>query len=239
MTALDKLTFEHAGAWLAGEVARPAGDGPFPAVLVMASALGLSPQMRESAGLLAAQGYLAVATDMFGDGAYFADPTKAGDDYAVLMASPELLRARVVAWFETVAALPDVDATRIAAIGYCFGGCCVLELARSGVDVKAVVSYHGILTSQNPAAPGVIKGEVVAYCGGKDPYAPEDTIAGLHRELTEAGASHHITVFAEAQHSFTDVSASKHGRPGIAYDAIAHRVSWAGTLALLETVLQG
>jgi dienelactone hydrolase len=173
---------------------------------------------------------------MFGDGAYFADPTKAGDDYMTLMASPELLRARVVAWFETVAALPDVDATRIAAIGYCFGGCCVLELARSGVDVKAVVSYHGILTSQNPAAPGTVKGEVVAYCGGKDPYAPEDTIAGLHHELTAAGASHHITVFAEAQHSFTDIEASKHGHPGIAYDAIAHRVSWAGTLALLGVV---
>ena len=115
----------------------------------------------------------------------------------------------------------------------------MLELARSGVDVKAVVSYHGILTSENPAAPGVIKGEVAAYCGGKDPYAPEESIAGLHRELTAAGASHHITVFAEAKHGFTDISAQKHGHPGIAYDAIAHRVSWAGTLALLDTVLKG
>jgi dienelactone hydrolase len=238
MTDLQQLKFDHAGSALAGEVARPAGDGPFPAVLVMASALGLGPQTRESAGLLAQQGYLAVATDMFGGGAYFADPTKAGDDYMALMTSPELLRARVVAWFETVAALPDVDAARIAAIGYCFGGCCVLELARSGVDVKAVVSYHGILTSANPAAPGVINGEVAAYCGGKDPYAPEDTIDGLHREMTAAGASHHITVFAQAQHSFTDASMHMQEHPGIAYDPVAHRVSWAGTLALLDTLLK-
>ncbi len=236
MADLPKLTFEHAGKRLAGEVARPAGDGPFPAVLVMASALGLGPHSRGAAILLAEQGYLAVATDMFGAGAYFEDPMTAGEDYSLLMTSPELLRARVVAWFETVAAHPDVDADRIAAIGYCFGGCCVLELARSGVDVKAVVSYHGILTSENPAAPGVIKGEVAAYCGGQDPYAPEDTIEGLHRELTAAGASHHITTFAQAKHSFTDIEASKHDHPGIAYDAIAHRVSWAGTLGLLETV---
>ena len=236
MAALEKLSFAHAGKQLVGEVARPGGTGPFPAVLVMASALGLGPQPRESASLLAEQGYLAVATDMFGDGAYFADPTQAGDDYALLMKSPELLRARVVAWFETVAGLAEVDASRIAAIGYCFGGCCVLELARSGVDVKAVVSYHGVLTTAQPAAPGVIKGEVAAYCGGKDPYAPLDTIAGLESELTEAGASHHITVFAEAQHSFTDQSMHMAQHPGIAYDAIAHRVSWAGTLALLEVV---
>ena len=239
MTALQKLTFEHAGKLLIGEVARPAGEGPFPAVLVMASALGLGEQTRESARVLAARGYLAVATDMYGGGAYFADPTQAGDDFMALMTSPELQRARVVAWFETVAALPDVDATRIAAIGYCFGGGCVLEMARSGVDVKAVVSYHGLLTTQNPAAPGAIKGEVVAYCGGQDPFAPEDTIEALHRELTAAGASHHITVFADVKHGFTDVDAQKHGHPGIAYDAIADKVSWAGTLALLEIVLKG
>jgi dienelactone hydrolase len=202
----------------------------------MSSALGLGPRAREAASLLADQGYLAVATDMFGEGAYFENPTQAGEDYVELMSSRELLRARAVAWFEQVAALPDVDARRIAAIGYCFGGCCVLELARTGVDVKAVVSYHGILTTDNPAAPGGIKGEVAAYCGGQDPFAPEDTTEALHRELTAAGASHHITVFAQAKHSFTDIDAQKHDHPGIGYDAIAHRVSWAGTLALLDTV---
>ena len=239
MPSFETLAFEHAGKLLTGAMARPAGDGPFPAVLVMANALGLGDQTRESAALLAEQGYLAVATDMYGAGAYYEEPTKAGDDYMTVMASPELLRARVVGWFETVAALPDVDAARIAAIGYCFGGCCVLELARSGVDVKAVVSYHGILTTQNPAAPGAIKGEVVAYCGGQDPYAPEDTIDGLHRELTAAGASHQITVFAAVKHGFTDIDSQKLDSPGIAYDAIAHKVSWAGTLALLELVLKG
>ena len=239
MTTLEKLTFDHAGKSLTGEVARPEGEGLFPAVPVMANALGLGAQTREAAAALAGLGYLAVATDMFGGAAYLADPSQAGDDYLALMASPGLLRARAVAWFETVAALADVDATRMAAIGYCFGGCCVLELARSGVDVRAVVSYHGILTTLNPAAPGAIKGEVAAYCGGQDPYAPQDSIEGLHRELTAAGASHHITVFAEAKHGFTDTDAQKHGHPGIAYDKVAHRVSWAGTLALLETVLKG
>jgi dienelactone hydrolase len=85
---------------------------------------------------------------------------------------PERLRARAVAWYEEVKNRSDVDPVRVAAIGFCFGGMCVLELARSGADVKAVISFHGLLSTSRPAAPGTVDGNVAIYAEGKDPYAP-------------------------------------------------------------------
>ena len=233
---LEKLNLSHEGAQLVGEVARPQGEGPHPAVLVMYNAIGLGEQVRNSAKALAAQGYIAICTDMYGGGRFYEDATKAADDYMALMQNPALLRSRVVAWYEAAGRLSGVDASRIAAIGYCFGGCCVLEMARSGVDVKAVVSYHGVLTTSLPAEPGAIKGEVAAYCGALDPYAPPETTQGLRREMDAAGARCAITEFAGVYHSFTDPHGHVPPVPGTGYDAMAHKVSWAGTVALLEVV---
>jgi dienelactone hydrolase len=173
---------------------------------------------------------------MYGGGAYH--PTDAGGDFLGLVGSPELMRSRGNRWLEAVKALPQVDPSRVAAIGYCFGGLCVLELARSGADLQAVVAYHGLLTTQIPAAPGRIKAEIAAYCGAKDPYAPLTDIEGLRQELEAAGAHHQITVFGDAEHGFTDPHADRNGRPGISYNALADKVSWAGTLALLEAKLR-
>jgi dienelactone hydrolase len=142
-----------------------------------------------------------------------------------------------VAWFEAVRTRPDVDPARIAAIGYCFGGHCVLELARSGADVRAVCSYHGILTTHAPAQPGAVKAHVAAFCGAKDPYAPMADITALRKELEAAGASWQLGVYGDAEHGFTDPDAARLNRPGIAYDAYAYKASWAATLAILEVAL--
>jgi dienelactone hydrolase len=174
---------------------------------------------------------------MYGGGAYYPDPSQTAAPFAAVMSPPGLVRARALAWLETVAAHPEVDATRVAAIGYCFGGKCVLELARSGADVKAVVSYHGLLTTDLPAAKGVIKGEVVAYCGRRDPYAPPEHIEGLRAELEAAAARHQITIFSEAAHSFTIPDAEKSGLAGVEYHELSDRIAWAGTVALLEATL--
>ena len=232
------VDLEHTGVALTGQAAMPSGNGPFPAVLVMHNALGLGDHMREVAQRLAALGYLAVATDMYGGGAPTGDPKINGASYEAVMKDPALLRSRVVAWFDRVAAMPEVDATRVAAIGFCFGGACVLELARSGAAARAVVSYHGILASAQPMQPDAFAGEVHAYCGAQDPYAPLVQIDGLRDELTEAGARYTITTFGEAAHGFTDPAADSLGREGIAYNAMADRLSWAGTVALLEAVLK-
>lgn len=239
MQELESFGCDHGGFALEGLVAKPAGDGPFPTVLVMHSANGLRHQVRETIGRLAALGYLAVATDMYGPAIQQGDAEGTGLAYMSFHENPTLLRERVVAWFDTVAARPDVDSARIAAIGYCFGGWCVLELARSGVDVKAVVSYHGILTTHAPARAGEVKCEVAAYCGALDPYAPMDTIDGLRAEMTEAGVRYNISIFGNAAHSFTDPDAASMGMPGIEYNAVADKVSWGGTIALLQATLGG
>lgn len=228
---------DHAGFALEGLVAKPEGAGPFPAVMVMHNALGLRHQVRGAAERLVGQGYIAIATDMYGPEVQAAGQEATGQAYMRFHEEPTLLRERVIAWFDAVAARPDVDAARIAAIGYCFGGMCVLELARSGADIKAAVSYHGILSTHAPARKGEVKAEVAAYCGALDPYAPLDAIDALRQELSAAGARYNISVFGEAEHSFTDPDASSMGMPGIAYNAVADKVSWAGTLALLEQTI--
>lgn len=240
MTDLTEVRLDHSGANLIGRLARPTeySAEPLPVVLVFPSALGLGDHALESAMSLAEAGYLGLGVDMYGDGAAssYTDADATGAKFEALTKDPALLRQRASAWLDRARELPGADPARIAAIGYCFGGLCVLELARSGADLRAVVSYHGILKTSQPAAPGSIKAEVVAYCGGRDPYAPLADIDGLRDEMEQADAAYQITTFGRVQHSFTDHRADGAGRPGIGYDAMAHRVSWAGTLALLATI---
>ena len=238
MSDLQPVTCEHEGVKLKGFAAIPQGQGPFPAVLVMHSALGLHHMVQDIARNLAGLGYLAVATDMYGEDADLSAPEKAGEHYMALLGTPERLRARTALWFDTIAARADVDSARIAAIGYCFGGKCVMELARSSRDVKAVVSYHGLLTTHAPARPGDIKGEVVAWCGALDPFGPPEETLAFRQEMVAAGAIWQISEFGKVAHGFTDPKAEG-GMPGIEYNAIADKTSWAGTVALLEIVLAG
>jgi dienelactone hydrolase len=234
---LQAMTFQHDGVELVGQIAAPATRGPHPAVMVMHSAHGLGEQVREKVRVLTGLGYAAVATDMYGGGAYHADPQASGQSLMELLNAPERLRARALAWYEQLQRRPEVDPERIAAIGYCFGGLCVLELARSGAKVKAIVSYHGLLTTSAPAQRGAVKGRVAIYTGGKDPYAPAEHVEALRQELTAADARFQLTTFDDACHAFTDPNADAMGRTGIAYHALADRVSWAGTVALLEAAM--
>lgn len=237
MTQFQAILCEHEGTALEGLVARPAGAGPFPTVMVMHSANGLRHQVRGTIEKLAALGYLAIATDMYGPEVQNGAPEAAHQAYAAFHERPGTVRARALAWLDTVRAHPEADAARIAAIGYCFGGHCVLELARAGADLQAVVSYHGTLQTHAPALAGVPNCEVVAYCGAQDPFAPMADIDALRQEMIDAGARYQITVFGEAAHSFTDPDAAVMGMEGIRYDRMAHQMSWAGTLTLLELVL--
>lgn len=238
MADIAPIQCEHQSQILNGIMGAPSGPGPHPAVLVMHNAMGLGKPVHNAVRRLVSLGYLAVGTDMYGPGRQLTDE-EVREHITPLHGNPAILRDRIVRWFDTVAARPDVDAGRIGAIGYCFGGQCVLELARSGADAKAVVSYHGLLGTHAPAKPGTVKGEVAVYCGGRDPWAPPADIEALREELTNAGARHQITVFAEAQHAFTDPDGHELGRDGLAYHPIADKVSWAGTIALLEAVLKG
>jgi dienelactone hydrolase len=235
---MEHIEFEHEGASLCGYAALPGGTGPSPAVLVMHSALGVAHGVNERAAReLADHGYLAVCTDMYGAHLAGCSVEDAGTAYMENLAHPEKQRARAVSWFGAIASRPDVDAERIAAIGFCYGGMTVLELARSGADLKAGVSYHGVLTTHARAEPGAVRGHVVAYCGAGDPDAPLDDVDDLRREMLDAGVKNfQITVFGAAGHGFTDPDAARLELEGVAYDALSNELSWNGTLVLLQHV---
>jgi len=238
MAEFTPIECTHDGTVMEGTLAVPDGQGPHPAVIMFPGAAGSGPTFRERARELAGLGYLVACADMYEKGADQSTPPAAGALFMALLDAPEELRGRAVAWLDRVAALHESDGERIAALGYCFGGKCVLEIARSGADLRAVVSFHGLLTTHEPARPGGIIPEVVAWCAGQDPYAPLTHVEDFRREMRGAEASHQITMFSYAQHSFTDPD-HEGMQEGIAYHPLACRVSWAGTLALLEHVLGG
>lgn len=236
---LAPYEYRHGNLRLIGQLAVPEGPGPHPGVLVMNDARGQGRLVRERAEALAREGYVALVTDMYGDAALYEDALEGGAVMQALHAEPDVLRERVLVNFDALRARDEVDVARIAAIGFCFGGECVLDLARSGADVRAVVSYHGLLTTQRQARPGGVKAHVAVYAGGKDPYAPPEHIEGFRAEMAAAGAACDITVFGEAYHSFTDPHARKiNNVPGVRYDPVADRVSWLGTLGLFEEKLK-
>ncbi|WP_323809613.1 dienelactone hydrolase family protein [Sphingobium baderi] len=237
--SLEPYEYRHGGVRLIGQLAVPEGPGPHPGVLVMNDARGQGALVRERAQRLARQGYMALATDMYGDGALYENALEGGAVMQALHAEPDRLRERVLINFEALRSLEDVDGARIGAIGFCFGGECVLDLARAGADVRAVVSYHGLLTTERPARKDGVKAHVAIYAGGNDPYAPPEHIEGFREEMEAAAAVCDVTVFGEAFHSFTDPSAGTMTNiPGVKYDPVADRVSWLGTVGLLEEKLK-
>ena len=239
MTELTALAYEHDGTRLEGQLALPAGPGPHPAVLVMHNAHGLGPHTRERTLLMAKAGYAALATDMYGDGRYLTEPADIQPNFEGIQRDPQRLRERVVAGFEALRAHPQVDPGRIGAIGYCFGGQCVLELARSGVDAKAVVSFHGLLTTALPAKAGAVKAKVLVLTGAKDPWAPPQHVDALKAELAQAGADWQLTVYGEGYHAFTDPHGAEiMDRPGIRYDPLLEKLSWAQMMAFLDATVR-
>lgn len=236
MGGLSTLEYAYEGVTLRGELASPAGPGPHPAVLVMHDAHGLGAVVRERAERLAAAGYVALATDMYGDGQLFTNEN-AGGPFMELQENPALLRGRILAGLEALKGLPQVDQGRLGAIGFCFGGQCVLELARSGAEVKAVVSFHGLLKTRQPAQAGAVKAKVLVLTGAKDPYAPLEDVAAFQDEMVAAGADWQVTTYGEALHAFTDPKAETKNVPGVRYDPFVDKLSWAQTTAFLEALL--
>ena len=240
MSDLHSIEYGHDGVALRGELATPTGPGPHPAVLVMHDARGLGALVRRRARDLAAAGYVALATDMYGGGKRFENALEAGELFAALQKEPERLRDRVLASFEALKVQPQVDGRRIGAIGFCFGGQCVLELARSGADAAAVVSFHGLLTTRFPAKRGAVKAKVLALTGAHDPYAPLEDVEAFRKEMAAAGADWHLTIYGEGWHAFTDPSAAEMTNvPGVRHDPLLETLSWVQATAFLDALVRG
>ncbi len=204
-----------------------AAKGKRPGVLVAHAWMGLDDNARRRAEMLAKLGYVALAVDIYGKGVRPKDAGEAGKLAGMYKGDRAKLRARVAAGFATLLAQPKVDASRTAAIGYCFGGTTVLELARSGAAVGGVVSFHGGLDSPTPADGKSIKARVLALHGAADPYVKPADKAAFEAELADAKVDWQLVQYGGAVHCFTHTDAGADPSKGCAYDALADARSWA------------
>ncbi|MEA2848279.1 MAG: hypothetical protein QOG78_3560 [Rhodospirillaceae bacterium] len=205
-----------------------------PGVLVVHEGLGLNEHAMERARMVAGLGYVALAADMFGNRRQASDLQEARALIAELRDDPSKLRARARAAVATLAALPQVDAGRLGAIGFCFGGSVVLELARDGADLKAVVSFHGVLTTEAPAAAGKVTASLLVCTGADDPLAPPDQVIAFEEEMRTAGVSDwQVISYGGTLHGFTNPAADGSILPSARYNERSDRRSWAAMRSFL------
>jgi dienelactone hydrolase len=223
---------------LRGYLAWNESAGPRPGVLVFHEGLGLGDFAMERARRLAGLGYVALAADMFGERRQARNLQEVATLVGGLRADPTRLRARGRAALETLAALPEVDAQRLVAIGFCFGGSVVLELARAGADLKAVVSFHGVLATKMPAVTGGVKPSVLVCTGADDPLAPPDQVADFENEMRSAAVRDwQVISYGNTLHGFTNPAADGSMLRSALYNAQADRRSWASMQSLFDEVL--
>lgn len=213
--------------------------GGKPAVLVVHEWWGLNEYARKRARMLAKQGYVAMAIDMFGNGKTAAHPKEAGKFAGELTKNRQLAEQRFDAALDFIRKQPSVDPKRVAAIGYCFGGGIVLQMARQGKDLRGVVSFHGTLATDAPARPGEVKAKILVFNGEADKMVPPEQVAAFKKEMEQAGAPYRYVGYPGAQHSFTNPDATRLGKRfdlPLAYDAKADLDSWAQTLTFLREI---
>lgn len=215
--------------------------GRRPGVLVVHEWWGHNEYIRRRARMLAGLGYAALAVDMFGDGKTAAHPEDAGRFAAELTKNAEVTKARFLAGLAYLGAQPQADPARIAAVGYCMGGGVALNMARAGLDLKGVASFHGSLNAIAKAQPGAIKARILVLHGAEDSFIPADAVAAFKQEMADAKADLTFIAYPGAKHSFTnpdaDAYAKKFGMP-IAYSAEADRLSWEELTSFLKAVFE-
>ncbi|HEY3356005.1 MAG TPA: dienelactone hydrolase family protein [Polyangia bacterium] len=198
-----------------------------PGVMVVHEWTGLGRYVKRRAEQLAQLGYVAFAADIYGKGVRPKDQKGAAAEAGKYRGNRPLLRARAAAGLQVLKGHRLVDPRRVAAIGYCFGGGTVLELARSGADLAGVVSFHGSLDTPNPDDARHVKAKVMAIHGGDDPFVPPEQVTAFWNEMKKARVDYQIVILAGAVHGFTNPDSGNDPKKGMAYSPSADRRSWA------------
>lgn len=227
----ETLEYEQDGTVLEGYVAYDdAVTGPRPGVLIVHQWKGLGEYEMGRARQLAELGYVAFAADIYGKGIRPTDAKSAGAEAGKYRADRALLRARAQAGLAALKGLAQVDPARVAAIGYCFGGGTVLELARSGAELAGVISFHGNLDTPNPADAQHIRCKVLVLHGADDPNVTHEAVQTFIKEMATAKVDWQLVQYGNAVHAFTDRGAGDDNSKGAAYNASADRRSWQAML---------
>ncbi len=218
-----------------------AAKGARPGILVVHEWWGLNDYARKRARMLAGLGYVALAVDMYGDGKNTTHPEDAQKFAGETMSNFPKARARFLAAEDLLKKQANVDPERIGAIGYCFGGGIVLNMARQGADLKGVASFHGALAAVTPAQPGSIKAKIIAFAGEDDKFVPADQVEAFRTEMKAAQADFQIVTYPGAGHSFTNPDATAMGKKynlPLAYNAEADRKSWEAMKEFFKSVFK-
>jgi dienelactone hydrolase len=235
-----EVSYQAEGVTLKGYIAwDDVLKGQRPGVLVVHEWWGHNEYVRMRARMLAEQGYTALAVDMYGDGRQANHPDDAGRFSAEVSKNMLMAKVRLEAGMATLRKHKTVDAKEIAAIGYCFGGGVVLNMARMGADLKGVASFHGSLGTDNPAQRGRIKARIVSFTGEADPMIGADKVAAFKQEMAAAGADFRVVTYPGAKHAFTNPAADELGRKfnlPLAYNAEADKDSWAQLMVFLKEI---
>lgn len=207
-----------------------------PGVLVFPDAMGISEHTLRRAERIAECGYVALACDLHGDGFYTEDPDEVMKRLSPLQRDPERMRRHARAAYDLLAARVEVDAGRMAAIGFCIGGALALELARSGADLAGAVAFHGQITTSHPEGASRIKGKVLACLGADDPYVPLKHRIRFEEEMREAGVDWRMSLYGGVVHSFTIPGAERHQPSSNRYDPAADGRSWNEMMAFFAEI---
>jgi dienelactone hydrolase len=217
--------------YLAGE---EGGAGRRPGIVVFPEAFGLGDHAKKRADRLAKLGYVALAADINGEGAMYNDLAQLGPVIQSLYDDRSEWRSRVRAALDALRAQPDVDGSRVAAIGYCFGGTTALELARSGAPLAAIATFHAGLIAGLPEDAGRIRAKVLVCHGADDPLVKKDVMDAVMTELRRDKADWQVIFYGNAVHSFTNPEADARQVPALKYDKQADERSWVLMRHLFE-----
>lgn len=224
---LETVEYQQGDTVLEGVLAYdPTMSSTRPGIVVVHDWMGVSDYVKDRARQLAELGYVVLAADIYGKGVRPETREAAAAEAGKYRADRALLRARVRAAVDVLKKRLEVDPTRIAAIGYCFGGGTVLELARDGADIAGVVSFHGNLDTPNPADAKNIKAKVLVLHGADDPHVPPAQVTAFQEEMRTAGVDWQLVMYGGAVHSFSNPGAGSDYSQGNAYNEKADKRSW-------------
>jgi dienelactone hydrolase len=235
----EEIKYKHGEVECKGFLAYDdAVQGPRPGVLVVHEWWGLNDYARDRAKQLAQLGYVAFACDMYGEGKVVDHPKEATEMVTKVRANVEDWRKRAVTALDVLKKRPECDKTKLAAMGYCFGGSTALQLAYSGADLKAVATFHAALPTPTSDEAKAIKAQLLVCHGADDGFIPAESIKKFRDTLDEAKTKYEFVAYPGAKHSFTVADADRHGNDGMKYNKSADEESWKALKKLLGEALK-
>ena len=232
----ETIVYEDQGQSLQGYLAYDdAVKGRRPAILVVHEWWGLNDYVRKRVDQLADLGYVAFAPDMYGKGRVTEHPNEAGEWATQVSKNTEFWRRRALAGLAILKNQPQTDPSRIAAIGYCFGGSTVQQLAYSGADIRGVVSFHGAL-QMPPQSTAAVKSRFLICQGGADPFIKPRQFQDYLAAMEKSGLDYQVIVYSGAKHAFTNPDADKKGMAPLGYSPSADRRSWGNMRLFFDQI---